>query len=458
MADSIQRMIAMARLTLKAAFRFKLIPWLFLMLGLAVLLIPYVIRHDGSAEMFAQVQLSYSLLATTTLLAASTIWLSCGILNRDLERHHITLLASKPIARWEIWLGRWLGIFCLNTSLIMGVGVAIYGLLLFHSKDLSPEEQVQLNRVVLTSRASASEAPPDEEGEIDQLYESRSQQTDIANMDASVVREQLREEVRWMNQLVKPLHRRLWTIPVGKQGGHPEEETLQLRVKFYAAPDAETTSFPMIWIIGDPNSPTRWEKELDLAPMTTHEWSVPASLIRADGMLQVECRNYTDLSLVFKVEDGLEVLYRDGGFLFNYLKGLAVLLAWMSLLAALGLWAATFASLPVATFLILTMLLVLSSENLFRSIVTEGTISAVDEHTGKASWQYLDWIMVPLFTMLYHFTETLRSMAPIERLVTGRSIPTGAWILHLLLVGGILIGSTAGWGMLLFNRKELNHT
>ena len=40
-------------------------------------------------------------------------------------------------------------------------------------------------------------------------------------------------------------------------------------------------------------------KELDLAPMTTHEWSVPANLIDPDE-LEVECRNYTDMSLVFR--------------------------------------------------------------------------------------------------------------------------------------------------------------
>jgi hypothetical protein len=127
----------------------------------------------------------------------------------------------------------------------------------------------------------------------------------------------------------------------------------------------------------------------------------------------------------------------------------------MTLLSALGLWAATFASLPVATFLILTIILIVSSDQLLKSIVTEGTVSSVDEHSGKASWTHLDWIMVPVFTGIYHFTETLRSISPIENLITGRSISTMAMIQHLGLLCGLLSGLLAGWGIFIFQRKEL---
>ncbi len=458
MQSSIQRIGAVSRLTIKAAFRFKLIPWLLLTMGLTITTIPYLIRHNGTAEMFAQVQLSYSLMTSGILLAASTLWLSCGILGQDLEKHHITLLASKPIARWEIWIGRWLGICSLNTFLMIMVGLSIYALLLFHARDLSQDEQSQLKKVVLISRASASEKAPDEEREINALFEKRKDQLHGIKIDTAAVRERLAEEVRWMNQLVKPLHRRLWSIHIGNQVRQMEDETLQLRVKFYASPGAETTSFPMTWIVGDPSLPTRWERELDLAPMTTHEWSVPANLIDPDGNLRVECRNYTDMSLVFRVEDGLIILFPDGGFGLNYIKGLVVLLCWLSLLTAVGLWAATFASLPVATFLIMTLLLVAGSENLFKSIAIDGTISTLNEETGKGHWHYLDWLLVPLFTFLYKAVETIRSIAPIESLVTGRSIPTYNWLLHLSLVIGLMIAPIGAWGMFLLTQKELDQS
>ena len=182
MQPSTQRIFALSRLTIKAAFRFKLIPWIFLLLSLAISVIPYLIRHDGTAEMFARVQLSYSLIIAGIFLAASTLWLSCGILAQDIEKHYISLITSKPIDRWEIWLGRWIGIFALNSALITMVGTGVFGILLLHSKKLSPEEQTQLNQVVLTSRTSVSEEPPDEEKEINLLFERRTENLSLIHI------------------------------------------------------------------------------------------------------------------------------------------------------------------------------------------------------------------------------------------------------------------------------------
>ncbi len=451
-----QRLMAVARHTIKAAFRFKMIPWLIVMLGVSVFCIPYMITHNGTAEMFAQVQLTYSLMAVSIILGVSTVWLSCGILNQDFIRHHIVLLASKPIARWEIWLGKWLGILALNTVLLVASGACVYGVLMLHARGLSAEEQDRLHASILTSRRVVKEAPPDEEAEIEQLYAKRSQSADVAAMDPGYVREKLREEVKWMNQLVKPRHRRVWNLNLGSGAGRGPQDQIQLRVKFYASWFENTDEHPTVWVVGNPDSPTRWEKQMNLSPMMTHEWSVPASLINADGTLHVECQNYTESSLVFRVEDGLEVLYSDGGFLLNYAKSLVVILSRLALLSALGLWASTFASLPVSTMMILTLILITSSDQLFKTIATEGTLSAVHEHDGPASGNILDWVMVPIFTGLYHFTETLKSIAAIERLVTGRSIPTGTWLVHLGLVWGVLCGGLGGWGVYIFHRKELD--
>ncbi|MDB4803912.1 hypothetical protein OAH76_03520 [Verrucomicrobia bacterium] len=450
----VQRLHAVAALTIKAAFRFKLIPWLLLILITSVFSIPYLVTHNGSAEMFAQVQLTYSLMAASILIGASTIWLACGVMSQDFQRNHIVLLASKPLARWEIWVGKWLGISFLNANLLVITGICIYGLLAFHARDLSPEEQKRLQASTLTSRASVKEAAPDVELEVEQLYARRIQDPDIAEMDPAYVRGMLREEVQWMNQLVKPMHRRIWNLNAGSQAKGAPNALIQMRVKFYASWIEDTKDQPTLWVVGDPNSPSKWEKELNLSPMVTHEWSVPASLIDDNGNLHVECHNYTESSLVFKVEDGLEVLIKDGNFTLNYFKCLLVLFAWMTLLSALGLWATTFTSLPVATFLILTIILIASSDQLFKSIVSEGTISTVEEN-GEASWAYLDWILVPIFTVLHYFTESLRSISPIESLITGRNIQTIAMLKHLGILCGVLSGLLAGWGIYIFEKKEI---
>lgn len=450
-----QRIMAVARLTIKAAFRFKMIPWLILLLGVSIFSIPYMITHNGTAEMFAQVLLTYSLMTVFILLGVSTVWLSCGILNQAFEKHHIILLVSKPIARWEIWVGKWLGILCLNAVLLSVTGGCIYGLLMFHARALSAAEQVKLHTTVLTARRAVKEPAPNENSEIERLYAKRSQDPDVAAMEPAYVKEKLREEVRWLNQLVKPGHRRIWDLELGSNVPRGSSDLIQLRVKFYASWFEDTEDHPTVWIVGQPDSANRWEKELNLTPMMTSEWSVPASLVQPDGSLHIECHNYTESSLVFRVEDGLEVLYEDGGFLWNFGKSLAIILSRLTLLSALGLWAATFASLPVSTCLILTLVLITNSGHLFQTIASEGTISTLDEDSGRGNWPYFDWFLVPLFTGLYYLTESLKSISPIEGLVTGRSIPTGAWMLHLGLVGGLACGLVGAWGIFIFHRREI---
>ena len=122
-----QRILAIAWLTWKAALRFKLFLVIAALLILAVVGLPLVIKDDGTARGFTQIILTYTLSAITALLGLSTLWLSCGTLARDIEECQIQVVATKPIARWQIWLGKWLGIVSLNAALLAISGACVYG-------------------------------------------------------------------------------------------------------------------------------------------------------------------------------------------------------------------------------------------------------------------------------------------------------------------------------------------
>src|SRR5579871_3194143 len=112
-----QEIFAIVRLTWKAAFRYRLF-WVILALLLgAVVGLPLLIKHDGTAEGFAQILITYTLSAVTVLLGLCTLWLACGTLARDVEECQIQMVAVKPIPRWQIWLGKWLGLVTINAAL-----------------------------------------------------------------------------------------------------------------------------------------------------------------------------------------------------------------------------------------------------------------------------------------------------------------------------------------------------
>src|ERR1700757_5240603 len=113
-----QRIGAIAWVTWKAAFRFRLFLVIAVLLLGAVVGLPLLIKDDGTARGFTQILLTYTLTTIIALVGLSTLWLACGTLARDIEECQIQMLAVKPIPRWQIWLGKWLGIMSLNVALL----------------------------------------------------------------------------------------------------------------------------------------------------------------------------------------------------------------------------------------------------------------------------------------------------------------------------------------------------
>jgi len=105
-----QRVLAIAWLTWKAAFRFRLFLVVAILLLASVVGLPLLIKTDGTARGFTQILLTYTLTTITALLGLSTLWLACGTLARDIEECQMQIVAVKPIARWQIWLGKWVGL------------------------------------------------------------------------------------------------------------------------------------------------------------------------------------------------------------------------------------------------------------------------------------------------------------------------------------------------------------
>ena len=125
--------------------------------------------------------LTYTLSAITALLGLSTLWLSCGTLARDIEECQIQVVATKPIARWQIWLGKWLGIVSLNAALLAISGACVFGLLQWRAAQLPAAEQKILREQVLVARGSAR--PPDHAAEIEADTEQTLQERLKANPD-----------------------------------------------------------------------------------------------------------------------------------------------------------------------------------------------------------------------------------------------------------------------------------
>ena len=453
-----QRILTIAGLTWKAALRFKLFLVIAVLLILAVVGLPLVIRDDGTAQGFTQIILTYTLGAITALLGLSTLWLSCGTLARDIEECQIQVVATKPIARWQIWLGKWLGIVSLNAVLLALSGGCVYGLLQWRAGKLPAAEQQILREQVLVARGSAKEAvnPADIEADTDQALQERLKSSPVEKVNLPEVRRQLREQVKGALQIVPPSYQRTWQIDLGSAKNYLPGKPLQLRVKFNAAQKSASGTYAALWQVGVPDKTKFWRSEpMSLAPDTFHEFAVPPDLFDKNGLLTITFVNPNATALLFPLDDGMEVLYPEGGFALNFARGLGIIFCWMALLAALGLMAASFLSFPVATFFALAMLLVAVSSGTLAASVESGSVSAGNEEKGIAGHSMADVVLIPAFKGVLAVVSLVKNYSPIDALSSGRSITWGelamAFAQIVLLVGGVF----AVAGITFFNRREL---
>lgn len=468
-----QRLFAITALTWKAAFRFRLF-WVMAALLLAsVVVLPVLIKDDGSARGFIQITLTYTLSVITALLGFATLWLACGTLARDIEDSSIQMVAVKPIARWQIWLGKWLGILLLNAALLTLAGGTVYGLLQWRTarmeRALSQARLAQdnttaahlesqlgiLRNEIFVARASLKEPPPDIEGEVSTLLRKVPNAEGMPAEQLEETRVQLRERVKAVQQVVPPGHRREWKLDLGLRRHLLRDQPLFLRVKFHAAQTNATGTYMGLWQVGPFDSPKSRSLPQSLAAGTFHEITIPPNMFDDDGQLIINFVNRNESALIFPLEDSLEVLYREGGFGLNFVRGFGIILCWLALLATLGLASASLLSFPVAAFFSISILLVALSSGTLANVVQEGTVTGLDHETGAGQASLVDFFLLPLFRGILEVVGLVQSFTPVESLSTGRSITWGqlgqAFGQVVLLLGGIM----ALGGITLFTHREL---
>jgi hypothetical protein len=453
-----QQIAAVIGLTWKAALRFRLFIVVTVLLLGAVVLLPVLIKDDGTARGFTQILLTYTLSAITALLGVSTLWLACGTLARDIEDCQMQVVAVKPIARWKIWLGKWIGIMTLNAVLLGISGLSLYALLQWRATRLDPKEQAVLRNEVLVARGSVKPAnrQSDVESMTEQTLKQRLEKNPVGPSDVPEVRNQIQQRVKAEFELVPPGYTRIWQLDLGRMRDKLRDKPMQLRVKFQAADKNPNGTFDAIWRFGVPRKTRLAQSDrMSLAPETFHEFPIPPNLYDEDGILTVSFLNTNDKTLVFPMDEGIELLYPKGSFGPNFARGLGVIFCWMGLLAIIGLFAASFLSFPVAAFFAVGVLMVMFSTKTIENVVSEGTLGHFNEEGGVRTPLAIDVVMIPAFRGLLWVLDLAKNFSPVEALSTGRSISwpeTGrAFVQIVLLLGGPM----AALGMLILTRREL---
>jgi hypothetical protein len=278
----------------------------------------------------------------------------------------------------------------------------------------------------------------------------------VTTADLPEVRREIREQVKADFQLVPPGYTRQWQIDLSAEKNSLRDQPLQLRIKFNSANHNTSSTYTGYWQVGDPGTQHIWQSApMSLAADTFHEFEIPANLLDAKGVLNIVFFNANATALLFPLEDGVQVLFPQGGFALNFARGLGIIFCWLAALAALGLMAASFLSFPVAAFFSLALLTVGLSSGTLSDAIDSGSVATGNAETGVAGHSGADIILIPFFKGILAVVQLAGNFSPIDALSTGRSIPWlelgAAFAQIVLLIGGIL----ALFGMFFFSRREL---
>lgn len=171
---------AMALQTFSQCLRMKVAAVFVALLALSLGVLPFVMTGDGTLAGAIQTLLAYGTSVTLVLLSVVTVLVSVNVVASDVERKRIFLTATKPLARWQYVVGRWLGVVMLD-ALLLAVAMAAVFVLAQHYRrqpvtmggedrgPVLPEDRRAVETQVFTAREKVFPNPEN----IDRLLEDR---------------------------------------------------------------------------------------------------------------------------------------------------------------------------------------------------------------------------------------------------------------------------------------------
>ena len=532
--EVLNQIVTIARHGIVQAVRMKIVLVVAVFLVVLVPALPFLLKSDNTLDGQLRMIITYSLYLTSFLLSVITLFLSVAALNFEIKGRQILVLDPKPVHRFTLLVGKWLGIMLINLALLIAMMGVTYGLVRWFGRPprpvklenlgkhlreagvdteaverfnatqrqlfagaMDPEESAAFNEAVaevakklsedrqnravftlfrnavertqnvaedyqntkatvMTARVARGPVLPDVGGWVEER---------IAQMKQNDMMPELRSE-QWVRQrLSQQFSRSAWQVPPGgimhwEIHDLPQfKGWLVIRFRFLrdrGEPDNEILVRFVITGRDDRQSVVRRHYRVDMQ----HAFSVPSTLVRQDGTIDISFENLDSgeepVAAWFPAQGGISVLFPAGSMAENFLRAGLVILAKLSFIAILGVFASTFLSLPVGVFMTTVVFFaghmrdyflteILSDFYLFgSSVVPPGTpLNPADE--------VLRYILYYVFAVFPNFGayDIVTPLAEGHLIAAGMLAHCFWWF--VLIRGSILV--LAAW--FIFRRREL---
>lgn len=480
--------IGVARAIVEEAIGSRLSILLVMMVVVTLPILPLLLDPQERLAYRIQFLLTWSLSGASVMLAVITIALACGSVCGDIESRRIHMALSKPLRRSEYLLGKWLGVILLDAMLVGLVGIGVYAgvLALARTPAADAADRLAVQEQVLTARVAARPVHP-RGAEFEQSVAASIEEirkSDPALFDRSPERARKRivaQRVHEWHTVTADVVSSFLFTRLDKQA--IRAPVVQLRLE----PFADNSSIARadvrfaLWLNERP-FPVRGGEHVAYTFSTgmTHTIDLPTDAIADDGTLRVTIANQNlvmpgeerPTSISFTPGEGLEVMYRAGGFGGNFVRGLLVLWAKLALLAAAALATAAWLGFPTALLASLTVYVTAAASGFFTDAIDIYTgldrkddtlvdmlrlrLAMLFERIQKVEW----WELVKTFGA--YCADAFLAVVPsfgahdsITQLATGRLVPLTEVASGVLILAVVypLVLLALGWALL--ERRDL---
>jgi len=369
---------AVATNTIKQALRVKIAAVFIILLMVLLTVMGTTMTGDGTLKGRLQTFVSYGLSLTSLLLCLLTIIISIFSLTSDIDQRQIYTVLTKPIRRYQILLGKLLGVLLLDVALLVLFSALIYNITIYLPQYIKANEmqRIEANNEFFTARVDLPPAEVDATQEVLDTYKklqtSGQLEEMFPGMSGKEIIAQLTNQKKLQMRAAEVGRDLLWEF----HNVRPADPNGRLFIKFkYDVSGVGSSDLTVYgrWFIGAwqfirygiASETPVYDRVHSHSIRTFHEIDAPAQVVPKDGHLAVGFLNVPANNTVVIFSEDPKVLYKADTFTANFVRAVLLILLRLIFLACLGISAATFLSFPVAILLSLMIFFIASFSSFF---------------------------------------------------------------------------------------------
>jgi len=459
-----RRLIGIARLMLAETFRMKIAVIVIFFLAAILAAIPFILKTDDTQPGHVKLTLTYSMNILVFLLSVLTVFLSTFAVSSKIKGGQMLIMDTKPVRRWEIMLGKGLGIMLLNLALIILMGGIIWALTAYIARPAAGTEQDQekIRTEVLTARRSLYPDPPQiSDEDIETVYRQKLDDGRLPdNHVPAEEKQKIKRDLKKWSNVVPYGYQASWTI----SGVYPKQgEKLILKYKATASSTTVDEFMYGTWVLGSLTSPGLFQAVIKETFESPHELEIPHQAVDSDGKLTVGFINYTPPyrdtypMAMFTESDSIQVLYQSGSFGANFIKALLLIFVTLGFLCAVGIALGSLFSFQVAAYILIVLLICSGlvggvKDVVLRPITLKPGLGAEAELSERI---ISNPVVQLLYRVIFLLVPELHHYSPVNMIATGIEVSWGLIARAVLLLFMFKAGIVSLLGWYFFNRKEL---